>query len=333
MPRHRRLEVPGAVYHVITRGIERRDIFIDKGDYEEFLRRLKEGLESTGSKCYGWALMPNHFHLLIQTGKKPLSDLMRKLLTGYAMYFNAHHKRRGYVYQNRYKSILCQAEVYLLELVRYIHLNPLRANLVPNIQALRSFAWCGHGALMGTRKNDWQATDDILVHFGKTLQVARFQYERFLEEARDAGRREDLTGGGLRRSAGGWTGVMALRKDGRWLGDERVLGDGSFVESVLKESEEEIARHQKLKNAGWNGGRLIAHVCKMFNIKPELLKMKGHGNTISKAKGLVVFWGKNDLKLTGTELAAMLGVTRQAVSLLKAQGEAYATKNGLILTS
>jgi REP element-mobilizing transposase RayT len=333
MPRHRRLEVPGAVYHVITRGIERRDIFKDDGDYEEFLRRLKEGLEDTGSKCYGWALMPNHFHLLIQTGKKPLSDLMRKLLTGYAMYFNAHHKRRGYVYQNRYKSILCQAEVYLLELVRYIHLNPLRAKLVPNMEELRKYPWCGHGAIMGNRKNDWQTTDDILERFGKSRREARFHYEKFLEEAKDKGRRDDLTGGGLRRSAGGWAGVMALRKDGRWLGDERVLGDGTFVESVLKESEEEIVRHQKLEQAGWNGSRLIAHVCKIFNITPEELRKKGHGNNVSKAKGLVAYWGKNDLKLQGTELATMLGITRQAVSLLKAQGEAYATKNDLILTS
>jgi putative transposase len=333
MPRHRRLEVPGAVYHVITRGIERRDIFKENGDYEEFIGRLKKGLKDTGSKCYGWALMPNHFHLLIQTGKKPLSDLMRKLLTGYAMYFNAHHKRRGYVYQNRYKSILCQEEIYLLELVRYIHLNPLRAKLVPNFQALRQYPWCGHGVLMGTRKNDWQTTDDILERFGSSRRGAGLQYEKFLEEAKDSGRRDDLIGGGLRRSAGGWEGVMALRKDGRWLGDERVLGDGTFVESVLKESEEEIIRHQKLEREGWTSSRLIAHVSKLCNVKPEELKKKGHGNNISKAKSLVVYWGKSDLKLKGTELAAILGITRQAVSLLKVQGEAYATRNGLILTS
>jgi REP element-mobilizing transposase RayT len=92
--------------------------------------------------------MPNHCHLLIRTGIKPLSDIMRKLLTGYAVYFNRRHKRSGYLYQNRYKSILCQEESYLLEVVRYIHLNPLRARIVKDIDVLNKYEWSGHAVLM-----------------------------------------------------------------------------------------------------------------------------------------------------------------------------------------
>ena len=108
MPRDKRINLPGVIYHVISRGIERRKIFIDKADREEFLRRLGDGLEKTSCQCIAWSLMPNHLHLLIRTGERALSDLMRKLLTGYAVYFNRRHKRHGYLYQNRYKSILCQ---------------------------------------------------------------------------------------------------------------------------------------------------------------------------------------------------------------------------------
>lgn len=224
MPRHRRLEIAGGIYHVIARGIERRAIFIDEDDRAEFIRRLSKGLECTGSKCYGWALMPNHFHLLIRTGVKPLSDLMRRVLTGYALYFNRQHKRRGYLYQNRYKSILCQEDTYLLELVRYIHLNPLRAKIIQSIEALDDYPWSGHSVLMGKSKEPWQATGEILEYFGQTKHTAVAKYRQFVFEAKDIMHRDDLSGGGLRRSAGGWRGVLALRRaNDRWQGDERVL--------------------------------------------------------------------------------------------------------------
>ena len=110
MPRHRRIDCPGVVHHVIVRGIERRKIFFDENDNHEFLKRLERALLQTGCQCYAWALMSNHFHLLIRTGDKSLSDLMRSLQTGYAIYFNRRHRRSGYVYQNRYTT---QSVVYL----------------------------------------------------------------------------------------------------------------------------------------------------------------------------------------------------------------------------
>ena len=143
MPRSKRIDIPGAVYHVIARGIESREIFLHDFDREEFLRRLEKGLKETGHKCYAWALMPNHIHLLLGTGENPLSDLMRKILTGYAVYFNRKYTRSGYLYQNRYKSILCQEEKYMLELVRYIHLNPLIGGVVKTIDELDNFWWNG----------------------------------------------------------------------------------------------------------------------------------------------------------------------------------------------
>src|SRR3989339_949437 len=199
MPRQRRIIIAGGFYHIIQRGIEHRQIFIDDSDRSEFLRRLEIALRETQTSCLGWALMPNHFHLIIKTGKKPISDLMRKLLTGYAGYFNWRHKRVGHLYQNRYKGILCDEEAYLLELVRYVHLNPLRGGIVRNMDELCRYKWCGHGATAGKRKVMWQNVDEVLERFGNTCKYAQLKYRQFVAEGQKLGRRDEFSGGGLKR--------------------------------------------------------------------------------------------------------------------------------------
>ena len=136
MPRQSRLDAPGALHHIIVRGIARSEIFADDRDRHDFLDRLGAIVEETDTGCYAWALIPNHFHLLLRTGNVPIATVMRRLLTGHAARYNRRHRRSGHLFQNRYKSILCQADSYLLELVRYIHLNPLRAKLVENMDSL-----------------------------------------------------------------------------------------------------------------------------------------------------------------------------------------------------
>jgi len=153
MPRQARLDVPGLLQHVMARGIERRNIFKDDKDREAFLGRLAVILEETQTQCYAWALIPNHFHLLLRTGPTPLSIVMRRLMTGYAVTFNKRHKRSGHLFQNRYKSIVCEEDPYLLELIRYIHLNPIRAGLVKDLKELDKYPWCGHSSILGRRKN------------------------------------------------------------------------------------------------------------------------------------------------------------------------------------
>jgi len=127
MPRQARLDTPGTLHHVIVRGIEKRRIVDDQKDRENFIYRLGELASDTGTSIYSWALMTNHLHLLLHSGEKGLSSFMRRLLTGYAIEYNRRHKRHGHLFQNRYKSIVCDEDAYFLELVRYIHLNPLRA--------------------------------------------------------------------------------------------------------------------------------------------------------------------------------------------------------------
>ncbi len=153
MPRQARLDAPGVLQHVMARGIERRDIFRDDKDRKSFLERFANILEETQTQCYAWALIPNHFHLLIRTGTTPLSKVMRRLMTGYAVTFNRRHRRAGHLFQNRYKSVVCEEDPYLLELIRYIHLNPLRAGLVNDLKELDKYSWSGHSAILGSRKN------------------------------------------------------------------------------------------------------------------------------------------------------------------------------------
>ena len=153
MPRQARLDAPGLLQHVMARGIERRKIFRDNKDRKSFLERLAIILEETQTQCYGWSLIPNHFHLLLRTGPAPLSKVMRRLMTGYAVTFNKRHKRSGHLFQNRYKSVICEEDPYLLELIRYIHLNPLRAKVVKDLKELDKYPWTGHSTILGRRQN------------------------------------------------------------------------------------------------------------------------------------------------------------------------------------
>ncbi len=210
MPRRSRIDTAGALHHVMVRGIERGTIFRNDSDRNHFLERLGEILQDTKTPCYAWALIPNHFHLLLRTGTVPISTVMRRLLTGYALWYNRTHRRHGHLFQNRFKSILCQEDAYLLELVRYIHLNPMRAHLVKDLDELNRYPYCGHGVLMEKVKNPWQDTESVLGMFGEKLGVARRAYRGSLKswncpgealgshrrwscaKRRRMGRREDL---------------------------------------------------------------------------------------------------------------------------------------------
>ena len=231
MPRGPRLDAPGVLHHVMARGLERRTIFRDDRDRQDFVDRLARLVEAQALTVYAWALLPNHVHLLVRTGRMPLARAMRSLLTGYAGAFNRRHKRTGHLFQNRYKSIVVEEEPYFLELVRYLHLNPVRAGVVPDLAGLARYRWAGHAVLLGRRPARWQDTAPVLARFGRAHGRARDRYRAFVAEGVPQGRRKELQGGGLRRSAGGWAGVRELRR-GReaYVADERILGQTAFVE-------------------------------------------------------------------------------------------------------
>src|SRR3990172_1092776 len=190
--------------------------------------------KKTGTAVYAWSLMTNHAHILLRSGPGGISDYMRKLLTGYAVYYNRRHKRHGYLFQNRYKSIVCEEENYLLELVRYIHLNPLRAKMVKSIEELDEYPYSGHSVLIGKRGHKRQDRDYVLREFGSKEGSAKKEYRKFMEAGMGQGRRPELVGGGLIRSQGGWSQVISMRRrrDAE-KSDERILGSGDFVEKIV----------------------------------------------------------------------------------------------------
>ena len=151
MPRQARLDAPGTLHHVIIRGIERRAIVADERDRCEFVERLGRLTSELKTAVYAWALLTNHAHLLLRSGPRGLPTFMRRFLTGYAQGYNRRHKRHGHLFQNRYKSIVCEEENYFTELVRYIHPNPLRAKLVRTLEELDTYPWSGHAVVMGQR--------------------------------------------------------------------------------------------------------------------------------------------------------------------------------------
>ena len=333
MPRKARIDAPGALHHIIVRGIERRKIFKDDTDRQNFLNRLGKVISESDTKCFAWALIPNHVHLLLRTGACPISTVMRRLLTGYAINFNSRHRRSGQLFQNRYKSILCQEDTYLLELVRYIHLNPIRARLVTDIKTLDPYPFSGHSVIMGKKKKDWQDGAYVLKLFSDKTSTARRRYKIFVQKGIQDGRRSEFTGGGLIRSSGGWSVIKALRRANiHFKSDERILGDSDFVERVLKAADESFERKYQLKSQGYDINTLADRVAEIFSIKPEEIFQPGKQPTKVKARSLLCHWAVRELGFTMTELAQKLKISQPSVSICVQRGERIAGEKDYSLT-
>ncbi len=322
MPRKSRIDAPGALHHIIIRGIERKKIFRSDYDRSNFVGRLAELVPETQTECFAWALIPNHAHLLFRTGSVPVSRLMSRLLTGYAGWFNKKYHRHGQLFQNRYKSILCQEDAYLKELVRYIHLNPLRAGIVEDLKELDKYSWCGHSSVMGKKKQPWQNVDYVYRLFSEKKKEARKIYRAFVKKGIDEGKREDLTGGGLLRSQGGWEALKGYRKAGiRVKGDERILGDSDFVEKVLKSAQESLEEKYGLKNKGYDFDKAVERVSELMDMDVSQVLAFDKAPKTVQARALLCFFAHRKLGMTTTKIAGRLKISQSAVSRLSRKGE------------
>jgi REP-associated tyrosine transposase len=330
MPRTARIDAPGVLHHVIIRGIERRKIFWDDTDYDDFLDRLATLLPETQTICLAWVLMTNHAHFLLRSGPNGLSGFMRRILTGYAVKFNRRHNRHGQLFQNRYKSILCQEDAYLKELIRYIHLNPLRAGMVENFDELKAFPYSGHAVLMGSQKRPWQDSGYVLNQFGGSLRTARRRYLTYVRAGVEQGRREDLSGGGLIRSLGGWSEVKRQhrQKMGRLKGDERILGDTEFVHCILEQANEQLERGYALASRGWDQEKVAREVASLYKISPEEIYRKGRQQVRMEARSLFCYWCSRELGRSLTDLATILGLSPAGVGYAVRRGEKIALDKG-----
>ncbi|MBJ6751479.1 transposase [Geomonas anaerohicana] len=315
MPRSARIDIEGLLQHVIVRGIEKRDIFYDDKDRRAFLDRLSPMLLKTKTQCLAWALMSNHFHLLLRPTQGKLSQLMRRLLTGYAVSFNLRHHRSGHLFQNRYKSIVCDEDAYLLELVRYIHLNPLRAGLAPSMDKLDSYKWSGHAVIIGRKKFPGQNVDEVLQLFANNSADAVTRYRQFVADGIALGKRDELVGGGLKRHL-----KLSASRDFEAY-DERVLGSGQFVEQLWRETQDLTPVEATLPL-----DELADQVAAAFDLETEALRHGSKRKELANARAVLCYIATRKLGYSGVKLSKTLGLSPSGIVLAAKRGEVLYNK-------
>jgi putative transposase len=322
MPRHPRIDLPGLLHHVIVRGIEKRPVFLDDQDREEFLARFSRLLAETQTDCYAWALLDTHFHLLLLPHTSKLAHIMRRLLTGYAVVFNRRHKRVGHLFQNRYKSIVCDGDAYLLELVRYIHLNPLRARIVNTLDSLAVYPWCGHRELLGEPSRTLISAERVLPFFDRRRRAAQQQYRQFIADGIDSPSESNLSRGGKRAS----------QELDPGLGDEvhfddRILGGGEFVERVLN------LAGQAANGLGKSLAEIIDQVATYFGIDQLRLKKPCKERAIAHAKAVICYTAVREQGLKGIDVSKALAYTPAAVCHASKRGEYFLKQEKMLQTA
>jgi hypothetical protein len=247
---------------------------------------------------------------------------------------NRRHDRCGHLFQNRYKSILCQENLYLKEMVRYIHLNPLRIGVVKTLGELDHCRYRGHGQLMGAFQNRWQETNSVLSLFANRFSSARKHHRTFVKAGFATGRRSDLVGGGLARGKGGWQAVQEFRKNtAHHKSDERILGDSEFVEEVLARAEDAIHRKYELALQRVDIEEVMQGVSGLAGVPAEALTGAGKNREAVMSRSLLCFWAVTALAMSLTDLAGRLGVAVSTARGAVQRGEQFAKREKLSLTA
>lgn len=280
MARKPRLHYAGAVYHVMARGNGGQNIFADDEDRCRFYLFLQEGVEKFGHRIHAFCLMNNHVHLAMQVGERPLSRIMQSLCFRYTQWVNSRQKRVGHLFQGRYKAILVDADSYLAELVRYIHLNPVRARMVKTPE---NYPWSGHRAYMGHETLPWLTTEWVLSQFAQRLKPARAKYDDFIREGKGEGHRKEFHCG---------------------TGEGRMLGDDAFIEEALEKAEQAERKSVTLDE-------VIKKVAKLYGLTEEEIVSGGKRRYPSEARGMIAYLVReiNGLSLTGLSTRMKRDVT------------------------
>ena len=304
MPTKKRISVPGACVHVMARGIDGRKIFADDTDRRVFCRLLGKVITTSGYLCYGWSLMDNHYHLVLRCSDTPLEHPMRTLNSAYARHFNDRIERSGYVFQDRYKSVLTQDQNYLQELIRYVHLKPLRGGLCGTIEQLDCYPWAGHAVLMGNHSVPFQTTEAVLKRFGSTPKGARERYREFIV----AGAKKDISNPldeMIRRSN---QGVDKKDKPECW-----VIGDPDFVRSVMSRHRQRLLL-SRARTERWDLENLCDQVAREEGVNVGEMKIRTRAGRGSVARKKFCYIACRVLQFPIAEVAAFLKVSAPAVS-------------------
>lgn len=314
MPRGPRLDVPGFVYHVMCRGIENQAIFKDHDDLYDFLDRLGALAEGEHIQIFAFALMPNHVHLLLRRVSMRLSTFMARLLTGYSICFNLRHKRKGHLFQNRYKSLLVDEDSYFLELVRYIHLNPVRAGVAQNLASLEKWPFSGHSSLMGEVGFPWLATEETLACFSRSPEQARRLLHNFMKDGLSMkGAPTGHADHPFVEPADDST-LAAIYKG-------RILGDESFIARVLDDCEGSPRPLRKPDKQSLD--ECITAVADAHGLSTSEICSRSKRRAIAKARAVIIWLGSHELGLSANEIANVLGIDPTLIykNLMSRKGE------------
>jgi REP element-mobilizing transposase RayT len=268
----------------MVRGNSGQNIFADEEDRYRFYLFLQEGVEKFGHRIHAFCLMNNHVHLAIQVGEKPLSRIMQNLCFRYTQWVNSRQKRVGHLFQGRYKAIVVDADSYLAELVRYIHLNPVRAKILKTPEA---YPWSGHRAYMGLEQLPWLTTELVLLQFAQRLKTARTKYGKFVQYGRDEGHRQEFH---------------------RGTSEGRILGDDTFVEKVYIESEDKEKKSVTLDE-------IIEKVGKVYGLTEEETVSGGKCRHPSEARGMIAYLVREVRGMSLTDLGRRMKRDVSSLSL------------------
>jgi REP element-mobilizing transposase RayT len=241
MARKPRLFAPGVLYHVIVRGNQRQKTFLGEADYETYLEKLIEYRRRHDITLYAYCLMPNHVHLLLECGKTPLGKFMQGLQQSYTQYYNRRYKKVGHLFQGRYKAILCQKDAYLLELIRYIHLNPVRSKLAKRAQ---DYLYSGDRAY---RVGKAAAIVDPRAVLG--MIGGRTGYGKFIRDGHEEGHREEYYE----------------------VAEQRFLGDEEFGRALKRDYEEQEPKKRR------ELGVVVKELAARMKIEVERLRAPSRG--------------------------------------------------------
>lgn len=278
MARKPRIEYPGAFYHVLVRGNHRQVIFREEEDYRRYLKLLRSYKARYGFHLYAFVLMPNHVHLLVETVEIPLSKILQGVQQSHTQYANRKYRLVGHLFQGRYKAILCDKDRYLLALVRYLHLNPVRARLVRDPAEYR---WSSHLVYAGKERDEVVRCDPVLRLFAERKSRARQMYQMFIREA---------------------IGEESQEEYYRTV-DQRILGEEAFVEEVRQKVDQEIETGKRPKR--WSLEALGRAVHALTGVTVRFLRGPQQDRRVTRARRLFVLAGRAE-GVQGNELAAYL---------------------------
>jgi REP element-mobilizing transposase RayT len=291
VPRGARLDGPGIIHHIMTRGIERRRLFRAPNDYEDLLRRLDAVLPESGVVCFAWALMPNHIHLVVQRMATPVSRVMARVATGYAVSFNNRYRRVGHLFQNRFRSRVVRSTEDLLQLIRYVHMNPLRAGLVRHLRGLEVFPWCGHGALAGrVSPRRFHSANRTLALFGETGPGALRQLREWMRAGMTSEHNDPVDND--------WT------TSGQTLSSPTASAETVPTVAVSRADLE----------------RLATDVAHRFGVPPTSVFSPSKRRPVVEARALLCWSASTMLGMSGQQLSAALGIAKSTVSVAIARG-------------